>query len=92
MPKDTQPIRDNDLDSKMFCPSFHIPQCFSHPLKKSPPNVFPKRHTWYTSYLAFFVPVHMLILKEILSRATSFLKKISLGEQALPERGGQKKC
>lgn len=80
IPKGTQCIRESDLDSKMFCLSFHIPQCFYHLLKKSLFEVFPKRYTWYKSYLAFFVPVHMVVLKgiSILPRATSFLKKISL--------------
>lgn len=41
IPKDTQTFRDSDLDSAMFCPSFHIPQCFNHLLKKSPFQGFP---------------------------------------------------
>lgn len=90
IPKDTQTFRDSDLDSTMFCPSFHIPQCFDHLLKKSPFQGFPLQ-TGYESYLAFSVPVHTLIWKTILSTVTSCLKKISLYERVCPGPGDKRR-
>lgn len=77
IPKDTQTFRDSDLDSTMFCPSFHIPQCFDHLLKKSPFQGFPLQ-TGYESYLAFSVPVHTLIWKTILSSHILFEKNLPI--------------
>lgn len=90
IPKDTQTFRDSDLDSAMLCPSFHIPQCFDHLLKKSPFQGFALQTDLVRIIPHILFPVHTLIWKTILSTATSCLKKISLYEQVCPGPGGQK--